>query len=92
MGRFIGQTDNKYGNEHSRNEEGSHKTLFLGTLQIRFTLSRKYARGIHFIRFAKVGKIKGGMTAWGKNKQNGFTEKAKKWVHACGRKVGPCMW
>ena len=42
--------------------------------------------GTHFIRFAKVGKIKDGMTEWEKNKQNEFTEKAKKWVHACGRK------
>ena len=41
--------------------------------------------GRHFIRFAKVGKIKDGMTEWGKNKQNEITEKAKKWVHACGR-------
>ena len=39
--------------------------------------------GTHFIRFAKV---KDGMTEWEKNKQNEFTEKAKKWVHACGRK------
>ena len=42
--------------------------------------------GTHFVRFAKVGKIKDRMTEWGKNKQNEFTEKAKKWVHACGRK------
>ena len=42
--------------------------------------------GIYFITFAKVGKIKDGMTEWEKNKQNEFTEKAKKWVQACGRK------
>ena len=34
----------------------------------------------------QVGKIKDGMTEWEKNKQNEFTEKAKEWVHACGRK------
>ena len=26
------------------------------------------------------------MTEWEKNKQNELTEKAKKWVHSCGRK------
>ena len=34
----------------------------------------------------QVGKIKDGMTEWEKNKQNEFTEKAKEWVHASGRK------
>lgn len=38
--------------------------------------------GTHFIRFAKVGKVKNGMTRWEKNKQNEFTEEAKKWMHA----------
>ena len=42
--------------------------------------------GIHFTRFAKVGKSNDGMTEWEKNKQNEFTEKAKKWVHAYGRR------
>ena len=43
--------------------------------------------GTHFIRFAKVGKVKDGMTEWEKTKQDEFTEKAKKWVHVCGSKV-----
>ena len=42
--------------------------------------------GTHFIRFAKVGKTKNGMTEWEKYNQNEFTEKTKKWVHACGGK------
>ena len=42
--------------------------------------------GTHFIRFAKVGKGKDEMTEREKNKQNEFTEKAKKWVHVCGNK------
>ena len=42
--------------------------------------------GTHFIRFAKVRKVKDGMTEWEKNKQNKLTEKGKKWVQACGRK------
>ena len=74
---FLGQTDNKYGNEHSRNEKGSHKSLFLGALQIKFTLSRTHAKR-DIIRFAKVGKVEDGMKEWEKNKENEFTEKAKK--------------
>ena len=42
--------------------------------------------GTHFIRFAKVRKVKDGMAEWEKDKQKELTEKAKKWVHACGRK------
>ena len=40
----------------------------------------------HFIRFAKVGRVKDGMTGWEKDKQNELTEKVKKRVHPCGRK------
>ena len=43
--------------------------------------------GTHFIRFAKVRKVKDGMTEWEKDQQNELTGKVKKWVHACGRKV-----
>ena len=43
--------------------------------------------GTHFTRFAKVRKVKDGMTEWEKNKQNELTEKEKKWVHACDRKT-----
>ena len=42
--------------------------------------------GTHFTRFAKVRKVKDGMTEWEKNKQNELTEKEKKWVHAYDRK------
>ena len=44
------------------------------------------SEGTHFIRSAKIGKVKDGMTEVEKNKPNELTEKAKKWVHACGRK------
>ena len=39
-----------------------------------------------FIRFAKPGNIKDSMTEWEKQQQIDRTEKAKRWVHACGRK------
>ena len=42
--------------------------------------------GTHFLRFAKPGKIKDGMIAWEIKQQNIRTEKAKRCLHACGRK------
>ena len=42
--------------------------------------------GTEFIRFPKPGKIKKSMTKWEEEQQMQRTEKAKRWVHACGRK------
>ena len=39
-----------------------------------------------FVRFAKPGWIKDGMTEWQKNQHNDRTLKAKRWIHACGRR------
>ena len=38
-----------------------------------------------FINFPKLGKIKDSMTEWEKGQAMLKTEKAKRWVHACGR-------
>ena len=38
-----------------------------------------------FIRFPRPGNVKESMTQWEKDRENVKTEKAKKWVHACGR-------
>ena len=42
--------------------------------------------GTHFLRFAKPGKINDEMIAWEKQQQHIKTAKAKRWMHACGRK------
>ena len=42
--------------------------------------------GTYFLPFAKPGKVKEGMTKWEKDFQAQKTEKAKRWIHACGRK------
>ena len=42
--------------------------------------------GTEFIRFPKPGKIKTSMTKWEEEQQMQRTEKAKRWVHACGRR------
>ena len=46
----------------------------------------KFLPGTYFIPFPKVGKIKESMTQWEKNRQSERTERAKQWIHACGRK------
>ena len=78
--------DNKYGNGHNSNRGGSHKTLLLGLCKSDSRYPESMPEGTHFIRFAKVGKVKDGITEWEKKKENELTEKPKKWVHACGRK------
>ena len=42
--------------------------------------------GTEFLPFAKPGKIKDNMTEWEKKKEDLKTERAKRWIHACGRK------
>ena len=45
----------------------------------------KLPSGTYFIKFSKPGNVKESMTQWEKDRENVKTEKAKKWVHACGR-------
>ena len=40
-----------------------------------------------FIRFPKPGKVKESMTGWEKQQEKQKTLKAKRWIHACGRKA-----
>ena len=54
-------------------------------IPIRNTL-KGYHQGHIFLRFAKPGKINNGMIAWEKQQQHMKTAKAKRWMHACGRK------
>lgn len=41
--------------------------------------------GTVFYPFAKPGKVKEGMTAWEVKRQKKKTERARRWIHACGR-------
>lgn len=61
--------------------ENGHDSLCIWALYV----VKKLPPGTHFIRFAKPGKIKNEMTAWEINRENTKTEKAKRWLHACGR-------
>ena len=46
----------------------------------------KLPKGTYFLNFSKPGKVKEGMTKWQKDKQAQKTERAKRWIHVCGRK------
>ena len=46
----------------------------------------KLKDGVFFIRFCKPGRVKDDMTNWQKEQEKMKTEKAKRWLHACGRK------
>ena len=41
---------------------------------------------VFFLRFVKPGRVKGNMTSWQKEQEKQKTEKAKRWLQACGRK------
>ena len=45
----------------------------------------KVSPGTYCIPFAKPAAVKDGMTKFDKNVQKQKTERAKKWIHACGR-------
>ena len=67
-------------------KEGATKHCFWGLCKSDSRYAESMPEGTHVIRFDKDRKVKDGMTEWERNKQNELTEKAKKWVHACGRK------
>ena len=46
----------------------------------------KLPKGTYFLNFAKPGKVNEGMKKWQKDKQAQKTERAKRWIHTCGRK------
>ena len=84
---MIGQADKKYGNKHSSNRRSQPQNIALGGFANQNLVIQKACQKEHiFVRSAKVRKVKDGMTEWEKDKQNELTEKAKKLVHAYGRK------
>ena len=46
----------------------------------------KLPHGTYFISFTKPGIIRSGMDDWEKRQQHEKLEKAKRWIHAPGRK------
>ena len=67
-------------------KKGATKHCSWGTCKSDSRFKQKLPEGTGFVRFAKPGKLKDGLTDWEKNRELEKTAKAKRWLHACGRK------
>ncbi|EDO36466.1 predicted protein [Nematostella vectensis] len=74
-----------YNAENTRSK-GATKHCAWGVCKSDSRYPEKLPEGTNFIRFPKPGNVKDGMTEWEKGQQILKTEKAKRWLHACGRK------
>ncbi|XP_048576644.1 uncharacterized protein LOC125559010 [Nematostella vectensis] len=74
-----------YNAENTRSK-GASKHCAWGVCKSDSRYPEKLPEGTNFIRFPKPGNVKDGMTEWEKGQQILKTEKAKRWLHACGRK------
>ena len=73
------------GSSETTVKKGSTKHCCWGNCKNDSRYPDKLPSGTYFIRFPKPGNVKESMTQWEKDRENVKTEKAKKWVHACGR-------
>ena len=74
------------GNKNLMNKKGATKHCSQGLSNIDSRYPERMREGAFFIRSAKPGRLKDTISDW--ERQQGFkkTEKAKRWLHACGRK------
>ena len=86
--RFVdkqNKTKMASGSSETAVKKGSTKHCCWGNCKNDSRYPDKLPSGTYFIRFPKPGNVKESMTQWEKDRENVKTEKAKKWVHACGR-------
>ena len=74
------------GNKNLMYKKGAtkHCSWVLCNMDSRYPERMK--EGVFFIRFAKPGRLKDTMSDWERQQNLKKTEKAKRWLHACGRK------
>ena len=68
------------------NKKGATKHRSWGLFNIDSRYPERMKEGVFFVRFAKPGGLKGTMSDWEKQQNLKKTEKAKRWLHTCGRK------
>ena len=73
------------GTSETAAKKGSTKHCCWGNCKNDSKYPDRLPSGTYFIRFLKPGNVKELMTQWEKDRENVKTEKAKKWLHACGR-------
>ena len=66
--------------------KGATKHCCYGLCKSDSRYPKTFPEGTEFIRFPKPRKITDSMTEWQKKQESAKTDKAKRWLHACGRK------
>ena len=74
------------GNKNLMNKKGATKHCSWGLCNMDSRYPERMKEGVFFIRFAKPGRLKDTMSDWERQQNLKKTEKAKRWLHACGRK------
>ena len=73
------------GNKNLMNKKGATKHCSWGLYNMDSRYPEQMKR-VFFITFAKPGCLKDTMSDWERQQNLKKTEKAKRWLHACGRK------
>ena len=74
------------GNKNLRNKKGATKHCSWGLCNMDSRYPERMKEGVFFIRFVKPSHLKDAMSDWERQQNLKKTEKAKRWLHACGRK------
>ena len=74
------------GNKNLMNKKGATKHCSWDLCNRDSRYPERMKEGVFFIRFAKPGCLKDTMSDWERQQNLKKTEKAKRWLHACGMK------
>ena len=74
------------GNKNLMNKKGATKHCSQGLSNMDSRYPERMREGAFFIRSAKPGRLKDTISDWERQQRFKKTEKAKRWLHACGRK------
>ena len=79
------------GNKNLRNKKGATKHCSWGLCNMDSRYPEQMKEGVFFIRSAKPGCLKDTTSDWERQQNLKKTEKAKRWLHARGRKNFNCI-
>ena len=75
------------GNKNLRNKKGATKHCSWGLCNMDSRYPEQMKEGVFFIRSAKPGCLKDTTSDWERQQNLKKTEKAKRWLHAYGRRI-----
>ena len=73
------------GNKNLMNKKGTTKHCSKGLCNMDSKYPERIKEGVIFIRFTKLGRLKVTMSDWERQQNLKKIEKAKRWLHTCGR-------